>query len=71
MSKKPSEPTMHVGVCDDCATIFGVWPHSERQAPVPVPSQWENFASTCPVCDGHVEWLETNTPVSEYLKRGY
>ncbi|WP_156150412.1 hypothetical protein [Gordonia sihwensis] len=71
MNEKTSEPTMHVGVCDDCATIFAVWPHPERQAPVPVPSQWEHFASTCTVCDGNVEWLETNTPVSEYLKRGY
>ena len=57
---------IHTGVCDDCMTAFAAWPHPERETEVPEPSQWESFATECPVCEGHVSWDWTD-PMSEHL----
>lgn len=67
-----SDRTMHLGLCEECLTILAAWPHPERRDPVPEPDDWETFATNCPVCeDGYVSWDEINTPVTDYLKRGY
>lgn len=67
-----SEAVMHIGMCESCLTIQAVWPHPERETPVPEPNQWETFATDCKVCDdGPVNWDWTNEPVTDYLKRGF
>ena len=63
-------PVMHLGTCEDCLTIQAVWPHPEKNLPIPKPSEWESFSTDCRICDGYVNWDET-VPVTDYLKRGY
>ena len=62
-------PMMHLGLCEDCLTTVALWPHPEREEPIPHRIDWESFGG-CPVCDGSVSW-DWVDPCSEYLKKGY